>query len=128
MEKCKIGIGVFWVKKGQRDKIVIETKKTIEVLEKTGHTVKICKPNYKTYEDGVLWIIAYKEKKERFTFGFFIDKESRKLKNTFVTVHDKSPIYEHFIMKYKKTSITSEANNPYYALTYLQKERVKLVF
>lgn len=131
MEKCEIGNGWFYVEGKLVDELKKKTEETIKLLENAGYKVKISKPNIKTYDVGVLWIVAKKAKKEHFTFGFHFDKSTKELLRTFFTVQIEAgdSIWNSMVNKYGNNSIESgDKIDLFYPLAYIKKERVRLLY
>lgn len=131
-EKCAISKRWFWIEKSMAKTIKEETFKTIETLEKLGYEIKIDEPSYHRFEVAVIWINVRKDGRERYTFGFHIDKETKELLKTFFTTHEYADQYvlEKLKEKYKNKGFDSNncKNDLLEPIRFLQKMKFHILF
>jgi len=129
-QKFKLSRRWFWMEKTKGTKLLKEANKTIEMLKKLGYKVAIEEPDWNRFDNLVIWVIA-KNPDGEIIFGFKINKKTRELDSTFLTLRSKSKAIQEIKKSKEFTYGAFERNKNQDLLepmTLLQKMRLKLIF
>lgn len=128
LEKFELESYYFYVEKDIKNLLKEETEKTISMMKKIGYKIEIEYVDIFSY--GSVWVSFIKDE-EHFRINFDFNKKTKILIRTGFFIPSKKPekLREDFIKKFNDVSVESDrVGDIIYPITYIQKEKIRLVF